>query len=80
VTTRIGGEGMAIVDGQHALVRDEPTAFAEAVVQLATDRELWERISAAGVTLISDSFSPIRMRVRLQELLAQTVTHYRLQA
>jgi O-antigen biosynthesis protein len=80
VTTRIGSEGMGIVDGRHALVRDDPAAFAEAVVELATDTDLWERVSAAGMMLVTESFSPARMRVRLQELLARTAKRYPLQA
>jgi O-antigen biosynthesis protein len=80
VTTRIGSEGMGIVDGRHALVRDDPAAFAEAVVQLATDTDLWERVSAAGVMLVTERFSPAQMRVRIAELLARTATRYPLQA
>jgi GT2 family glycosyltransferase/glycosyltransferase involved in cell wall biosynthesis len=80
VTTRIGSEGMGIVDGRHALVRDDPAAFAEAVVQLATDADLWEHVSAAGMMLVTERFSPARMRTRLQALLARTATRYPIQA
>jgi GT2 family glycosyltransferase/glycosyltransferase involved in cell wall biosynthesis len=79
VTTHIGSEGMGIVDGRHALVRDDPAGFAEAVVQLATDTDLWERVSAAGVMLVTERFSPAQMRGRLLQLLARTATRYRLQ-
>lgn len=39
VTTTVGGEGLGLVDGQHALVRDTPPAFAEACVALLRDAE-----------------------------------------
>jgi glycosyltransferase involved in cell wall biosynthesis len=80
VTTRIGSEGMGIVDGRHALVRDDPATFAQAVVQLATDADLWKCVSAAGVMLVTERFSPAQMRVRLRDLLARTATRYRLHA
>ena len=34
VTTTIGAEGVGLVDGEHALVRDDAEAFASAVVAL----------------------------------------------
>jgi GT2 family glycosyltransferase/glycosyltransferase involved in cell wall biosynthesis len=57
VVTTIASEGMHIVDGVHALVRDEPADFAAAVVSLYQDANLWTRISASGQKLIEDNFS-----------------------
>lgn len=71
VLTRVGSEGMGIVDGQHALVHDDAEGFAAAVVRLANDSALWTRMSVAGATLIAETLSPERMRVRLAELLAR---------
>ncbi|HZU40278.1 MAG TPA: glycosyltransferase [Solirubrobacteraceae bacterium] len=45
VTTAIGAEGMELLDGEHALVADEPAAFARAVIALHEDAELWSRIA-----------------------------------
>lgn len=45
VTSTIGAEGMELADGEHALVADEPGAFARAVVALCRDEELWLRIA-----------------------------------
>ena len=50
VTTSIGCEGLPVTDGQHLLVRDEPQAFAQAVVDLLRDperRQLLERNASA---------------------------------
>jgi GT2 family glycosyltransferase len=45
VTTSIGAEGMELSDGDHALIADDPEAFAQAVVRLCTDDALWCRIA-----------------------------------
>lgn len=57
VTTSIGAEGMLLSDGENALVADEPAAFADAVVRLATDEQLWTRVSAAGLEHVERHFS-----------------------
>jgi glycosyltransferase involved in cell wall biosynthesis/GT2 family glycosyltransferase len=41
VTTTIGAEGMGLVDGQDALIADEPAPFAAAVVRLLREDRLW---------------------------------------
>ena len=48
VTTTVGAEGMGLVDGEHALVVDDPDAMAAAIVRLHGDPELWGALSAAG--------------------------------
>jgi glycosyltransferase involved in cell wall biosynthesis len=48
VTTTIGAEGMGIVHGSQAVVVDDPCGMASAIAGLYRDRELWERLSAAG--------------------------------
>jgi O-antigen biosynthesis protein len=68
VTTTIGAEGMGIVDGLHALVRDDSDGFAAAVVALLSSSEMWSRISANSVELIHQ-FSPEAMGGRLQDML-----------
>jgi polysaccharide biosynthesis protein PslH len=45
VSTRLGAEGIDLVDGEHALLADAPAAFADAAVRLLTDVALRERLS-----------------------------------
>ena len=68
VTTTIGAEGMGLVDGEHALVRDDAGAFASAVVELYRDVELWRRLSARSRALVRERWSPDTMRERLGAL------------
>jgi len=48
VTTRIGCEGLDVVDGESVLTADDPGEFAACVVRLLRDRELRERIARGG--------------------------------
>lgn len=48
VSTSLGCEGLGAVDGEHMLIRDEPDAFAEAVVDLLENPERGRAISEAG--------------------------------
>jgi glycosyltransferase involved in cell wall biosynthesis len=48
VSTRVGVEGLALRDGEHLLVADDPCAFAEAVSRLLMDEGLWQRLSRGG--------------------------------
>ncbi len=51
VTTTIGGEGLGLVDGRHALIADDGAAFAGAIRRLLADDDLWRALSQAGRTL-----------------------------
>jgi glycosyltransferase involved in cell wall biosynthesis/GT2 family glycosyltransferase/polysaccharide pyruvyl transferase WcaK-like protein len=69
VTTRIGAEGMGIVDGVHALVRDEPEAFADAVIGLYRDAAAWERIARNGRRLVDETFGDLANRAAFLRVL-----------
>lgn len=69
VTTKIGAEGMALEDGKHILIADEPEEFAVAVLRLATDDELWRRLQANGRDFIADSQSIDAVRGKLRALM-----------
>ncbi len=57
VGTPCAVEGMHLHDGQDVLVAADATAFAEAVVRLHEDPQLWARLSAGGLANISAHFS-----------------------
>jgi len=52
VSTSIGCEGLDLVDGKHILVADEPERFAQSVVRLLTDEELYERMVVVARQLV----------------------------
>ena len=57
VTTRIGAEGIGLIDGESALIGDNSTEFAAAVIRLYTDEALWSQLSKAGQELIKEKYS-----------------------
>jgi len=57
VSTTLGCEGIAVRDGQHLLVADDPAAFAEAVLSLLDDRQLAARLGREGRALVEQSYS-----------------------
>lgn len=46
VSTSLGCEGLKVVDGEHLLIADDSTLFADRVVKLLNDGELRARIAA----------------------------------
>lgn len=57
VTTSTGCEGLPLDDGVHALLADEPNAFARACLDLLTDETAQTHLRAAGVALMRSQFS-----------------------
>jgi len=56
VCTSIAAEGMFLENGVNALIADTPTAFAQAVISLYGDEELWQRLSAQGYQNVKEHF------------------------
>jgi GT2 family glycosyltransferase len=58
VTTSIGAAGIALRDGEEALIADAPADFAAAVVRLYHDASLWQRLSSNAQEHVERHFSP----------------------
>ena len=67
VTTSVGAEGMNLIDGQEALIHDEPQEFADAVVRLYESATLWQMLSDNGFRFIEENFSPGVIDERIRE-------------
>jgi glycosyltransferase involved in cell wall biosynthesis len=48
VSTKVGAEGLPVVDGGDILLRDAPAEFARAVVELLEDSDQRQRLAAAA--------------------------------
>lgn len=57
VATSCAVEGMHLQDGVDVLVADDAQAFADAVVRLYGDEELWNRLSRNGLENVARHFS-----------------------
>jgi glycosyltransferase involved in cell wall biosynthesis len=68
VTTPIGAEGIGLVDGESALIRDDAEGLAAAIASLYTDEALWNRLAENGRELIRQRLSVEAVRVQLLAL------------
>ena len=57
VSTRLGAEGLDVIDGKHLLLADEPQEFADQVERVLADADLARRLGAAGRALMEDRYS-----------------------
>jgi glycosyltransferase involved in cell wall biosynthesis len=56
VSTRVGAEGLPVVDGQHLLFADSPEDFASAVIRVLTDARLARALGAQAAATVRERF------------------------
>ncbi len=67
VSTRIGIEGLPIIDGVSAEIADDAAGFAEAVVRLLKNPERAHRVGLAGQQAVAEVISPEAVEPALLE-------------
>lgn len=75
VTTKIGAEGMGLTDGYDVMIGDEPELFAQKVLELYDNAELWHYISQNSLRTIQ-KYSPESIQQQLRQLLASLQTKF----
>ncbi len=68
VATTIAAEGMHLLDGHDVLLADDAEQFAEAIVRLHEDRDLWKHLSERGLDNVNEHFSTNAARDVVQAL------------
>ena len=68
ISTGKGAEGLAVRHNEHLIIEDDPGRFADALVQMLTDDELFDRLSAAGLDLVKSRYSWEQVARPLAEL------------
>jgi glycosyltransferase involved in cell wall biosynthesis len=68
VATSLAVEGMQLEHGESVLVADTPEKFAEAIVSVYTNENLWNRLSQNGIKNLEEHFSFNSARTRLESL------------
>ncbi len=58
VTTSIGAEGVGLTSGENAMIADDPAEFANSVLRVYQDLDLWHRLSDSGYKHIENHFTP----------------------
>lgn len=67
VTTDIGAEGMKLTDQKNVLIANDEKSFAEAILQLNTNEELWNTLSQNSIDSLR-AFSPEEVKEKLKTL------------
>lgn len=67
ITTDIGAEGMQLTDKKNVLIANDESRFAEAIIELNNNEELWNTLSRNSVDSLS-AFSPEEVKEKLKTL------------
>jgi glycosyltransferase involved in cell wall biosynthesis len=68
VSTTIGAEGLDVRHDEHLLIADEPSAFAQACIRLARDRQLRQRLTGAAYHFVTTRYDWNLIERSLQEI------------
>jgi len=56
VTTSKGAEGLEVIHGEHVLIADEPSEFAEQTIRLLKDGGLWNHLAGNARQLVEEKY------------------------
>lgn len=73
VSTSVGAEGIDAVSGEHLIIADSPTDFADAVADLLADARLAQRIGGAARQLAGEKYSWQKAGERVLDLYGRFV-------
>ena len=65
ITTSIGAEGIGLRNGKNVLIANKPADFAENVIELYRNKDLWEKISKNGYEVIKKCYNIKTMEEKL---------------
>lgn len=68
VSTKIGAEGIAVEDGEEALIADDPASFAHHLITLLTQEKKWNEIKRAARKTALQKYT---WRVHLDDIVHQ---------
>lgn len=73
VSTSVGAEGIAGQDGRHFLIRDDPRAFAEAVLDLLDNAPLRESLADNALQLVVSTYEWSIITRRMTDAIRQQI-------
>jgi glycosyltransferase involved in cell wall biosynthesis len=71
VTTSIGAEGMGLITRENAMIVDSPEKFADAVIELMMDNNLYRKIQQNALEHIEKNYTPERVAKQLEHIMAE---------
>ena len=69
VATTVAVEGMGLIDHEHIMVADTPEDFAAAVLEIYSNKKLWEKISSGCLDFVKTQYSYELGKNKLKNLL-----------
>ncbi len=69
VATRVGAEGLDLRDGRELLLRDDPSAFARACIELLGDPAACRRLGEGALAVVEERYLRERVIRRIQDRL-----------
>lgn len=69
VSSCFGTEGTDMIHGENVMIAGTPEEFANCILALYSDQELWLRISDGGLKFIRDNYSPEIVEKMMDNLL-----------
>ncbi len=73
VTTEIGAEGFGLSQNENILVARTSLDFAESILQLSQDNQLYKKLSTNGYDFIKENYSEVATRAKLINLIYQAL-------
>ncbi|MGH9967748.1 MAG: glycosyltransferase [Pyrinomonadaceae bacterium] len=58
VTTSLAAEGLGLTHGKDAMIADDPQDFADCVLEVYRNEDLWQRLADCGYRHIENHFTP----------------------
>jgi glycosyltransferase involved in cell wall biosynthesis len=71
LSTSVGCEGLPVTGGVNILIADDPQVFHTGAVALATDAKLRYGIASEGLKLVTEHYSPDKVRQRRNHIYMQ---------
>ncbi len=69
VSTRVGVEGMDLVEGRDYLGAESPEDWVRQIGRLSTDEPLWRALAEAGRRIVRERYSPARIAEQLRGII-----------
>lgn len=73
VISQLLGDQLGVTDGHEAFVATDPDDFAEKIVRLYQDEEVWRQMQQAAWRYLRDHYDPVMMRERLERSITDAV-------
>jgi O-antigen biosynthesis protein len=70
VLSGIAAEGMGLMSEREVLIADDAQSFAEAVIRLYSDPDLWKRLSTSSVAFARRDLSETRGLSNIAQMLS----------